>query len=131
MLLCHKTLRWVDNIPPSVLLLPTNFLKWFSLLKCLTLHEIELSTLFVWKFYVNWLVMVTCGCFNSFLMIVRVGTNMLRWFLVEMRKRTYVEFNEAFFQCLQNSLSYKSWIVNELLWTWYLMLLFKNIGLDK
>ena len=70
-------------------------------------------------FHVNCFVVATCGCFNGFLMIVWVGTNMLRWLLAKMRKRSYVKFNDAFLQSLQNSLNYESCVVNELLWTWY------------
>ena len=44
-----------------------------------------------------------------------------------MRKKIYVEFNEALLQSLQKSLSYKSGIVNELLehdtWFFYLRIL--------
>ena len=48
-----------------------------------------------------------------------VGTNMLRWLLVEMRKRIYIECNEAPLQSLENSLSYKNWVGTNMLEFWW------------
>ena len=51
---------------------------------------------------------------------------MLRWFLAKMRKRSYVEFNEALLQSLQNSLSYKwvtlNMILDASIWEYWALL---------
>ena len=57
-------------------------------------------------------------------MIDGVGTNMLRWFLVEMRKRIYVEFNKLFYKVckivwvikVELKMSYLNMIIDAFIW---------------
>ena len=67
------------------------------MLKYFSLNATKLKSLF-YKFfpYVALMLQLKKECFNGFLIITSVRINILGWFLVEMRKKSYVEFKHAF-----------------------------------
>ena len=87
---------WVDNVPLIFFVASNWFFKMIFFIKMFCLKWDWTKNLIFMRFYVHCFVIATYGSFNDFIMIVWFDTNILSWFLAKMRKRSYVESNEAF-----------------------------------